>query len=95
MDYSGGFQFANTTNTATTCDVTFPSVPAADKIGVALAGNASLSYFAPDVSGLTNGFNSSVKVTCGQPIIGISNFSARLSTYVGDSYTTADGLNTP
>ena len=90
---SGGFQFANTTGTATTCDVTFPSAPAANQTGVALAGNASLSYFAPNVLNLPDGFNSSVKVTCGQPIVGISNFSARSTTYWGDSFVVANGLN--
>ena len=92
-DYSGGFQFANTTGTATTCSIEFPSNPAANQSGVALAANGSLSYFAPNIPSLTDGFNSSVKVTCGQPIFGISNLSARNTSYLGDSYATADGLN--
>jgi hypothetical protein len=90
---SGGFQFANTTATATTCDVTFPSAAAANQTGVTLAANGSLSYFAPNVANLPDGFNSSVKVTCGQPIVGISNFSARSNTYWGDSFVVANGLN--
>ena len=90
---SGGFQFANTTGTATTCSLTFPSAPAANQTGVALAANGSLSYFAPNIPSLPDGFNSSVKVTCGQPIVGISNFSARSATYFGDSFVVANGLN--
>lgn len=90
---SGGFQFANTTGTATTCDITFPSAVAANQTGVALAANGSLSYFAPNIPNLPDGFNSSVKVTCGQPIVGISNFSARSATYFGDSFVVANGLN--
>jgi hypothetical protein len=92
-DYSGGFQFANTTSTATTCNIEFPSVPAANLTSVPLSANGSLSYFAPNIPSLTDGFNSSVKVACGQPIFGISNMSARNTSYLGDSFATADGLN--
>ena len=91
--FSGGFQFANTTGTATTCNITFPSATVANQTGVGLAANGSLSYFAPNIPNLPDGFNSSVKVTCGQPIVGISNFSARSSTYFGDSFVVANGLN--
>lgn len=91
--FSGGFQFANTTNTATTCNITFPSATVANQTGVPLPANGALSYFAPNVPNLPDGFNSSVKVTCGQPIVGISNFSARSTTYFGDSFVVANGLN--
>jgi hypothetical protein len=91
--FSGGFQFANATGTATTCNIEFPSAPAANQANVALAANGSLSYFAPNVPNLPDGFNSSLKVTCGQPVLGISNFSARSSTYFGDSFVVANGLN--
>jgi len=92
-DYSGGFQFANTTGTATTCNIEFPSDPDANQTDVPLSDNGSLSYFAPNIPSLNEGFNGSVKVTCGQPIFGISNLSARNTSYVGDSFATANGLN--
>ena len=92
-DYSGGYAFANTTNNATTCDITFPTVPAANQSGVELAAYGSISIFAPNIPNLTDGFNASVKVTCGQPILGISNFSARNPSHLGDSFGYAIGLS--
>lgn len=91
--FSGGFQLANTTATPTTCNITYTGASAANETAVPLAGNGSLSRFAPNVANLPDGFNSSVKVVCGQPVVGISNFSARATGYLGDSFVAADGLN--
>jgi hypothetical protein len=92
-DFSGGYAYSNTTSNATTCSVTFPSAPAANQTGVALAANDTNSIYAPNVTNLPDGFNGSVIVTCGQPIIGISNISARNTAYLGDSYGQANGFN--
>ncbi len=91
--FSGGFQLANTTSTATTCNITYSGAAAANETGVALAGNGSLSRFAPNVLNLPDGFNSSVKVVCGQPVVGIDNLAARSTGYFGDSFASANGLN--
>jgi hypothetical protein len=91
--YSGGFQLANTTGTATTCNITYSGAAGANESNVALAANGSLSRFAPNVANLPDGFNSSVKVVCGQPVVGISNLSARTTGYFGDSFAAANGLN--
>jgi hypothetical protein len=91
--FSGGFQLANTTGVATTCDITYSGAAAANETGVALAANGSLSRFAPNVASLPDGFNSSVKVVCGQAVVGISNLSARSTGYYGDSFAAANGLN--
>lgn len=92
-EYSGGFQFSNTTATATTCSISYPNDTDANVSGVALAGNGSVSIFAPSVNNLNDGYNASVVVTCGQPIVGISNLAARNGGFLGDSVTTANGLN--
>jgi hypothetical protein len=92
-DYSGGYAYANTTDSATTCDILFPTAPDANQIGVELGAFGSASVFAPNISNLPDGFNASVEVTCGQPIVGISNFSSRNSSYFGDSLGYATGLN--
>lgn len=91
--YSGGFQLANTTGTATTCNITYSGASAANETNVALAANGSFSRFGPNVANLPDGFNSSVKVVCGQPVVGISNLSARSTGYFGDSFAAANGLN--
>jgi hypothetical protein len=93
QDYSGGFQIANTTAGAGTCNITFPASPAANQTGVALAANGSISRYAPNVAGLSNPYNSSVKVTCTVPVVGISNFSARSTSYYGDTSVAAPGIN--
>ncbi len=92
-DYSGGFQIGNTTGTGGTCDITLPAAPAANQYGVALPANGSIGRYAPDVPNLPNPYNGSVKVTCTQAVVGISNFSARNSSYYGDTLVTAPGIN--
>jgi hypothetical protein len=91
--FSGGFQIANTTAGAGTCNITYSGAAGANEVGVALPGNGSISRFAPNVAGLPDGFNSSVKVTCTVAAVGIANLSARSVTYYGDSFTTGNGLN--
>jgi len=91
--FSGGFQVGNTTGSAGTCSIEYSGAPAANESGVPLPANGSFSRFAPNVVNLPNGFNSSVKVICTVAAVGISNFSARSSTYFGDSFITANGLN--
>jgi hypothetical protein len=92
-DFSGGYAYSNTTASATTCSVTFPSATAANQTGVALAANSTNSIFAPNVTNLPDGYDGSVIVTCGQPIIGISNISGRNTAYLGDSYGQTNGFN--
>jgi hypothetical protein len=91
--FSGGVQLVNTSAAAGTCTITYAGVPAATQSNVAVAANNSLSIFVPDVPGMVAGFNGAVKAACTMPVFGISNLSARLSTYRGDTLTTANGLN--
>jgi hypothetical protein len=92
-DFSGGYQFANTTNISTTCTISFPAAPAANQTNVSLGGYGTISVFAPNVPNLPDGYNGSVVVTCGQPILGISNISARNESYLGDSFGQTNGYN--
>jgi len=92
QQYSGGFQVANTTNTATTCNIEYSAAPAANETGVPLAANGSFQRFGPNISNLPDGYNASVKVTCGQPIVGIINLAARNEAYYGDSMITVNGI---
>jgi hypothetical protein len=88
--YRGGFQIANTTGTATTCDYTFSNGDVVT--GQPLAGNGSNSIFAESV--LINNktsFNGSVMVSCGQPIVGIYNLAA--PALGGDTFATNNGIN--
>lgn len=88
--YQGGFQFLNTTNTATTCTYTFSNGDVVS--GQALAANESKSVYAPNVLTTNpNSFNGSVIVTCGQPIVGIYNLGSR--SVAGDSFATNNGIN--
>jgi hypothetical protein len=92
--YSGGFNVTNTTAIATTCNITFSSVPAANQTNVSLPANGSISRYAPNVAGLPASFNGSVSVACGQPIVGISNLAAASGTgKLGDSFTQVTGTN--
>ncbi len=93
QDYSGGIQIGNTTGSAGTCNITYPSYPAANETNVTLPASGQISRFAPDVGSLISPYNGSVKVDCTQPIVGISNLSSRLSSYFGDTMTTAPGMN--
>jgi len=89
--FSGGFQVSNTTGTAGTCTIDYAGVPAAQELLVALPANSGFLRYAPNVANLPDGFNAAVTVTCTQPIVGISNFSA-LGQY-GDSFVQTNGLN--
>jgi hypothetical protein len=92
--FSGGFQVANTTTTNGTCNITYSGVPGANETNVSLPANGSFARYAPNVSGLPDGFNASVSVVCTQPVVGISNLAAEPGTgKYGDSFTQANGLN--
>lgn len=85
--FQGGFQFANTTSNDTTCDYTFSdgtTVPNQD-----LSGNGSNSVFAP--SHLSDDFNGSLTVECGEPIVGIYNLT--IFGGEGDPFATNNGVN--
>jgi hypothetical protein len=106
--YRGGFQYANTTGTATTCTHTYATK--ADGVlgtvpNIPLAANGSNSVFAAtemaastdsDISGKAGAFNGSVTVECGQAIVGIYNLANTTVTAngAGDSFTTNTGVNT-
>jgi hypothetical protein len=84
--FQGGFQIANTTGTATTCDYAYSDgTTITDQ---SLAGNGSNSVFAPTH---VSGFNGSVLVTCGQPIVGIYNLT--IFGGAGDPFATNNGIN--
>jgi len=91
--FSGGFQVANTTSTPTTCTATF-NKQAGLTYTFNLVAYGSASVYAPNVPGIVSGYNGSVTVVCGQPVVGIANLSAILGTgLVGDSSTGTNGLN--
>lgn len=92
-DWSGGYIYSNTTNTATTCTETFPTASAANRTGVTLGAFGTVSMFAPNVTNLPNPYNGSLIVNCGEPILGTFNISARSATYFGDSNGQANGFN--
>ena len=91
--FSGGFQVANTTGTATTCTATFnKQVGLTYNFSLAAAGSASI--YAPNVPGIVQPYNASVTVVCGQSVVGIANQAVILGTgLVGDSATGSNGLN--
>jgi hypothetical protein len=92
--FSGGFQIANTTGTAATCNITYSGAPLANETNVPLPPNGSIARYAPNVSNLPDGFNGSATVTCSQPIVGISNLAVNPgSGRYGDSFTQSNGLN--
>lgn len=92
--FSGGFQIANTTGTAGTCNITYAGAPQANETNVPLPPFGSIARYAPNVPNLPNGFNAAVTVVCTQPIVGISNIAVEPgSGRYGDSFTQANGLN--
>jgi hypothetical protein len=92
--FSGGFQVANTTGTAATCDISYSGAPGANENNVALPKNGAIRRYAPDVANLADGYNASVTVQCTQPVVAISNLAAEPgSSKFGDSFTQANGLN--
>jgi len=91
--FSGGFQVANTTGTATTCTATF-NKQAGLTLDFPLAAYGSYSKFAPTVPGIVQPYNGSVTVVCGQAIVGINNLAVVVgSGKVGDSLAGTNGLN--
>jgi hypothetical protein len=92
--FSGGFQIANTTGTAATCNIVYVADMDANETGVSLPANGSIARYAPNVPNLDDGYNAAVRVTCTQPIVGISNLAVNPgSLRYGDSFTQANGLN--
>lgn len=92
--YSGGFQVANTTGTSGKCSITYAGASSANETNVTLPANGSFRRYAPNVANLPDGFNSSVTVTCDQPVVAISNLAVEVgSGRYGDSFTQANGLN--
>lgn len=92
--FSGGFQVANTTDTSGTCDITYSGAAAATETGVPLPASGSIARYAPNVTGLPDGFNGGVTVVCTQDVVGISNLAVNTgSGRYGDSFTQANGLN--
>ncbi len=90
--WAGGYQIANTTNVAGTCTATFPSAGGL-VVNYTLPASGSISQFAPNVVGLDT-YNAAVVVNCTQPVVGISNLAYTAdSGLLGDSFTTANGLN--
>jgi len=92
--WSGGFVVSNTTDSPCTCDITYANTPGADETDVPISAKGSFSRYAPNVSGLPDGFNSSVSVVCTQNVVGISNQAVETGTGLyGDSYAQSNGLN--
>jgi hypothetical protein len=92
--FSGGFQIANSTGTAGTCNLSYNTDVDANETNVPLAGNGAISRFAPNVPNLNAGYNSSVTATCTQPVVGISNLAVEANSgKLGDSLTTGNGIN--
>ena len=92
--FNGGFQIANTTGSAGTCDITYNSDTDANETGKTLAANGVIVRYGPNVTNLNNGYNASVTVTCTVPIIGMYNFSASSGTgKLGDSLITNNTIN--
>jgi hypothetical protein len=92
--FSGGFQISNTTGTAATCNIVYVAAAAANESNVTLPANGSLARYAPNVPNLPDGYNAAARVTCTQPIVGISNLAVNPgSGRFGDSFTQANGLN--
>lgn len=92
--WSGGFQINNTTDVDATCTITYAGVPAATETSVALPKNGFFSRYGPSVANLPDGFNSSVTITCTQPIVGIANQAINPgSGKLGDTFGQSNGLN--
>ena len=86
--FSGGFYISNVTDQEGVCDITFYQVPEATLDDVSIAANGSLSYYAPNIANLPDGFNGSVRANCTVEVIGIHNFAVEPgSGKVGDSFT--------
>lgn len=84
--FQGGFQIANTTGNATTCDYTYSDGTTVND--QPLAANGSNSVFAPQH---VSEFNGSLTVECGEPIVGIYNLT--IFGGAGDPFATNNGIN--
>jgi hypothetical protein len=96
-NFSGGFQVLNTTNTATYCSIAYLGQSSINETNVYLPALGSINRWAlsagtPSMANMANGYNAGVKVTCGQPIVGVVNMLAYNNT-VGDSYSQTSGMN--
>lgn len=92
--FSGGFYISNVTPNEGVCDVLFYNVPEAKLNDVPIGAYGSLSYYAPDIPNVPDGFNSSVTVQCTVEVIGIQNFAAEPgSGKLGDSFTQNNAFN--
>ena len=90
--FRGGFQIANTTATATTCTYTFSNGDVVSNVPLAASGSNSVFAETVLTANKTN-FNGSVKVQCGQPIVGIYNLSIIGAAAAGDPYASNNGIN--
>ena len=92
--FSGGFYISNVTDSDGVCDIHFIGIPEAKINDVAIAANGSLSYYAPNIPNVPDGFNAGVRAYCTVDFIGIQNFAAAPETgKLGDSFTQNNGFN--
>ena len=96
--FRGGFQYANTTETATTCTHTYTNsrIPGHTEVvtDIKLDPNSSKSIFAEtELKEHNTDFNGSVMVTCGEDIVGIYNLSIQGPAASGDPFATNNGIN--
>jgi hypothetical protein len=106
--YSSGIQIAKVAAGDSTCTAAYSASGSIAAFSVPFTltdAKPSWSQFAPNASGMIAGisndnYNGSVTVTCtGAPVIGISNMSfrydydTRYGNLLGDSFTTARGIN--
>ncbi len=93
--FSGGFNIANTTNTPTTCTITYGTSGIVEN-NVPLGAFGSIARYLPNVAGLPNPYNAGVSAHCGQNVVGIANLAVKLgSGKYGDSFTQSTGINQP
>ncbi len=92
--FSGGFFISNISGSAGVCDIHFDGYPAAKINDVPILAYGSLSYYAPNIANIPDGFNAAVRAYCTVNFIGIQNFAASPgSGKVGDSFTQNNGFN--
>lgn len=97
--YSGGLAFSNTTASVGTCTVTWSSWqsnPPVVQSNLPMPAYGTISLYAPNITGLTDGFNASATAECNVQIIGIGNFAADpqvSSARYGDTFSEYNGLN--
>jgi hypothetical protein len=98
--FASGVQVQNVGNDVAHVVAVFSQSGRADvEVTYDLQPMESISWFGPDVPGLTPDFNGSVVITADQPLVGIANMSSRTDkdtrfpTNYGDSYVTYNGIN--